>query len=126
MLPRKPLVIDLCSSASWGVRNASLLLYAALIQRIFGNKRELNLPLARRVSTVDFFGQYPDLVPVLVSALSAGIDETQPEALGSVFAVLLLLSLLATPSDSRDAQKLATHFYSLVDACASSSVWKVS
>lgn len=110
---------------SWGVRNASLLLYASLIQRLFSNKRENHLPLARRTSTVDFFSQYEGLVPDFVEALASGIGKTEPEALGSVFSVLLLLSLLATPSSSLRAFDLASSFYPLVDACARSAVWKV-
>lgn len=115
---------DACAS-SWGVRNASLLLYAALIQRLFSNKKENHLPLARRTSIVDFFNQYEGLVPSLVEALAAGIGKTEPEALGSVFSVLLLLSLLTMPASSPKAEELASSFYPLVDACASSAVWKV-
>lgn len=111
---------------SWGIRNASLLLYASLIQRLFSNRRENHLPLARRTSIVDFFSQYEGLVPDLVEALSSGLERSEPEALGSVFSVLLLLSLLATPSDSSRASELASAFYPLVDACSASPVWKVS
>lgn len=122
---KKENTLTLASSFSWGVRNASLLLYAALIQRLFSNRKENHLPLARRTSIVDFFSQYNGLVPDLVSALASGIGKTDPESLGSVFSVLLLLSLLATTSASPRAMELVAAFLPLVDACAASSVWKV-
>jgi hypothetical protein len=107
------------------VRNASLLLYATLITRVFGNKKENRLPLARRISIVEFFIQYEGLVPDLVGALASGVGKTDPEALGSVFSVLLLLSLLVTRSATSQATSLVDAFYPLVDACAGSPVWKV-
>lgn len=109
---------------SWHVRNASLLLYAALTQRVFGQRKE-HIPLHRRISTTTFFAQFRTLHPVLVRQLRDHHQHTTPEALGSVFSTLLLLSLVQTPSDSEEARSISQPFLPFVESCSRSPVWKV-
>lgn len=99
-----------------------MLLYAALIQREFGTKRE-HLSLARRPSLFDFFSRFSSLLPLLLSELGrASSGEAAAEGLGSVFSVLLLLSLLQSPSaDSHWSRPFETY----VEKCRKSKVWKV-
>ena len=110
--------------SSWHVRNASLLLYAALIQRVFGQRKE-HVPLHRRISSTTFFAQFRTLHPVLVQQLRDHHQHTTPEALGSVFSTLLLLSLIQTPNNGEEARAISQPFLQYVESCSRSPVWKV-
>lgn len=116
------------SFISWAVRNASLLLYAALIQRVFGTKRE-HLPIDKRPLLTDFFKQHATLHTLVLAELRRHLDTgptASEEALGSVFSALLLLSLLAVPDNSpAAAEELAAPFLPFIERYSVSPVWKV-
>ncbi|GAA6058973.1 hypothetical protein JCM10212_001683 [Sporobolomyces blumeae] len=133
------LSISLFWSTNWILRNVAMMLFSSLITRAFNAKRT-NLDrdyasLSKRLTIDDFFGRYPTLRNVLRDELERGWNESQNELptsslQSSIFAILMLLSLLQTPDSVetagvQSAPSLAEPFHALVEACASSRVWKI-
>ena len=103
------------------MRNGSLLLYSALVYRSFGARKNLTT-INKRVALSEFFGSNSTLIDLFQQELVLRVESTTSESLGSVFAILLVLSLLsasATSSYIVDALRPA------VDTYTASSVWQV-
>ncbi|GAA5960789.1 hypothetical protein JCM3765_000817 [Sporobolomyces pararoseus] len=133
------LSISLFWSTNWILRNVAMMLFASLITRSFNAKRT-NLDrdyvsLAKRMTIDDFFGRYPSLREVLKNELERGWNQSLKEAptsslQSSIFAILMLFSLLQTPNPVESAgadpiSSLTEPMIPLVTACASSRVWKI-
>ncbi|GAA5873994.1 hypothetical protein JCM16303_002654 [Sporobolomyces ruberrimus] len=133
------LSISLFWSTNWILRNVAMMLFASLITRSF-NARRTNLDrdhvsLAKRMTIDDFFGRYPSLKTVLRDELERGWNQSLKEAptsslQSSIFAILMLISLLQTPNPVDSAGggpilSLTEPIIPLVTACASSKVWKI-
>ncbi|GAA5933380.1 tRNA methylation protein TRM732 [Sporobolomyces koalae] len=134
------LSISLFWSTNWILRNVAMMLFSSLITRAF-NARRTNLDrdwvnLGNRMTIDDFFGRYPTLKVVLRDELERGWKESLKQAptsslQSSIFAILMLISLLQTPNSVETAGQedpitsLTTPFVPLVTACASSRVWKI-
>ncbi|GAA5867264.1 hypothetical protein JCM8547_003140 [Rhodosporidiobolus lusitaniae] len=131
--------ISLFFSHNWILRNVAMMLFASLTTRAL-NARRTNLDrdpasLSRRLSMDEFFGRYPALHAVLREQLERGwkesLEDTPSSNLhSSLFAILMLLSLLQTPkrivsSAASTGASLAAPFIPLVKACAASKVWKI-
>lgn len=103
------------------MRNGSLLLYSALVYRSFGARKNLTT-VNKRVALSEFFGSNSSLIDLFRQELTSRAESATSESLGSVFAILLVLSLLS-------ASALSSH---IVDALrpavvtyTASSVWQV-
>ncbi|KAK4700043.1 thyroid adenoma-associated protein, partial [Phenoliferia sp. Uapishka_3] len=129
------LAISMFWSRNWICRNAAMMLYAALVTRVF-NARRTNLDrdhasLVQRVGIAEFFGKYPSLHEVLRSELEFSsrehLDDLPTANLhSSLFSVLMLLSLLQTPNRvDASAPSTADAFLPFVKACSKSRVWKI-
>lgn len=125
------LAIHSFRSPFWPTRNAALLLYSALVQRVFSSRRATNetSAWASRVSRNDFFRDYPALEQALQQELSLcllGHEEvTTGDQQSSLFAILLLLSKLATPSRGTQQTFSSDILLLQVQKGLQSKVWKV-
>ncbi|GAA6017403.1 hypothetical protein JCM11491_006645 [Sporobolomyces phaffii] len=133
------LSISLFWSTNWILRNVAMMLFASLITRSFNAKRTNldrdHVSLAKRMTIDDFFGRYPTLKVVLRDELERGWTQSLKEAStsslqSSIFAILMLISLLQTPNPVKAAgldpiASLTEPLIPLVTACASSRVWKI-
>lgn len=120
-------------SEFWPTRNAALLLYSALIQRVFSSSSKKSTSessaWAGRPSRNDFFKEYPienALLQELDHCLQkTGVDATEGDKQSSLFAVLLLLSKLATPTRLPGQTFANDPLLLRVQKCLGSRVWKV-
>jgi hypothetical protein len=64
-------------STSWAVRNVSMLLYSALVQRTFGHRQSSlkhdPASFSKRQTTTDFFSRFPSLHHLLVKELEISV-----------------------------------------------------
>ena len=129
------LSISMFWSANWICRNVALLLYGTLVTRAFSATRT-NLSrdaasLTKRLTVTDFFGRYPRLHDFLLHELEVAsrehLDDLPSADLhSSLFSVLMLLSLLQSPNRvDPGAESLSDPFVGVVEACATSRVWKI-
>jgi hypothetical protein len=111
-----------------------MMLYAALVTRAFGTRR-LNLTrdnaaLIQRLPIEDFFSRYPSLQSILLKELVFASTEhlndlPTVDMNSSLFAILMLLSLVQSPNTiGQDVGKM-NGFVAAVRECATSRVWKV-
>ncbi|XP_071963394.1 tRNA (32-2'-O)-methyltransferase regulator THADA-like [Antedon mediterranea] len=117
-------------SQLWIVRNSSTLLFTALINRIFGVRRQTE-ELARKncMTGREFFTRFPRLHAFLLDQLSACLGLQPMSDTGylqpSLFPILLLLSrLYPSPTDGSDANLSLSPFVPLVQRCGSSAIYK--
>ncbi|XP_033103076.1 thyroid adenoma-associated protein homolog [Anneissia japonica] len=117
-------------SRLWIVRNSSTLLFTALVNRIFGVRRETE-ELARKncMTGREFFTRFPSLHGFLLEELTACIGSQTGMDAGylqpSVFPILLLLSrLYPSPTDGADSSLSLAPFISMVQRCGSSAIYK--
>ncbi|KAJ9452575.1 hypothetical protein DIPPA_15535 [Diplonema papillatum] len=81
----------------WAVRNSSLILYSALLQRVVGGSRTT----AGSTSFRDFLTKYQSALPLLLGHLSKATASGQDRELHPcLFPLLLLFSLLAPGTDA--------------------------
>lgn len=129
------LAINSFRSPYWPIRNAALLLYSALIQRVFSSRNRkseagITHKWSGRLSRTDFFQAYPSLEPLLLQELrhsveSGSLHATNTADQSSLFAVLLLLSKLATPVRLPEESFADDELLLSVRQCFGSRVWKV-
>lgn len=129
------LAIKCFRSSFWPTRNAALLLYSALVQRVFASSskalgNERSLKWATRTPRGDFFRSYPSLRPALLQELdlctrAEALNMTDGDSQSCLFAILLLLSLLATPARVHPGTFTEDPFLNCVRRCFGSRVWKV-
>ena len=103
------------------MRNGSLLLYSALVYRSFGSRKNLTT-VNKRVALSEFFGSNSTLFDLFRQELTSRAESATSASLGSVFAILLVLSLLSASASSShivDALRPAVATYT------ASSVWQV-
>eukprot|EP00756_Hemistasia_phaeocysticola_P001500 Hpha_TRINITY_DN11055_c0_g1::TRINITY_DN11055_c0_g1_i2::g.92778::m.92778 len=89
---------------TWKVRNSSLILFSAIVQRSIGVARAAG----GRTSLKDFAARHAAAVPAILAALHAATDPRSGSVHEALFPILLLLSLLApsTGSSASSAQFL--------------------
>ncbi|KAI0219355.1 hypothetical protein L0F63_000711 [Massospora cicadina] len=108
-------------SASWAVRNSSVLLFSTLLIRVFGIKRVRDEHDSRnRLTLREFFARFPALGPFLLQSPRAAPGSPNAPALFPALA--LLARLHPTPDDHSERQ---ASLVAGVEACAASPLCKV-
>ncbi|OZJ04117.1 hypothetical protein BZG36_02864 [Bifiguratus adelaidae] len=125
------LAVDGFASNSWAIRNCSVMLFSALVQRTFGskkNKDHQNLP--NTLTAREFFSRFPSLHPYLLKELELAVQQFKDERHGisvhpKLFPLLTLLSRLH-PSIMEGAENTHTMkpFVPLVRLCSASVIQK--
>ena len=117
----------------WSVRNAGLMLYTALLNRLFGTRKSRNdySFTARLYTTERFFNKFPTVREVLLSHLKVGVTGLSSLAEGGlsnttpgVEMVYPALSLLARLGVSPDYQEMEG-FKPLILECMRCQIWRV-
>ena len=118
-------------SSDWAERNASTLLFSALMTRIFGVKREkeaANLSSKNCLTGKIFFQRYPSLYEFFLSQLSqsSAVQTSQSGVMvvdSAVYPVLLVLArILPAPSHSHSDAFPLSAFLPHVETARSSSI----
>eukprot|EP00755_Sulcionema_specki_P017458 Sspe_Gene.11271::Locus_3805_Transcript_1_1_Confidence_1.000_Length_6072::g.11271::m.11271 len=94
----------------WAVRNSSLILYSALMNRVVGDTRNA----AGRVSLKDFLVRYHEALPTLLgffrAATEKGVEGPAKELHPCLYPLLLLFSLLAPSANPAFAERQMAYF----------------
>ena len=114
-------------SSSWAERNASTLLFSALMTRVFGVKREKTSLSSKNCLTGKiFFQRYPSLYSFLLAQLSESDCPEQPGVLvvdSAVYPVLLILSrIFPSPAETASSPFPLSAFLPLVEKIRRSPV----
>ncbi|KAM0754870.1 hypothetical protein T439DRAFT_321926 [Meredithblackwellia eburnea MCA 4105] len=122
-------------SPNWILRNAALMLFASLVTRVFRasktNLDRTHASLTLRLDINTFFTRYPALHDALRSELNHSIrvhleDLPSTATHSSLFAVLMLLSLVQTPNAvGTTTSGFSEPFVRLALSCIKSRVWKI-
>ncbi|KNE57648.1 hypothetical protein AMAG_04513 [Allomyces macrogynus ATCC 38327] len=121
------LAIRKLTHADWGVRNAGLMLFSTLINRIFGSKKVKDeRHVLNKVTGKEFFHRFPALHAFLLEHLGLAAAAEDSGASAALFPLLTLLARMA-PSvfDAANAHLSLAAFVPVGMACASSRQWKV-
>ncbi|KNE71473.1 hypothetical protein AMAG_15699 [Allomyces macrogynus ATCC 38327] len=121
------LAIRKLTHADWGVRNAGLMLFSTLINRIFGSKKVKDeRHVLNKVTGKEFFHRFPALHAFLLEHLGLAAAAEDSAASAALFPLLTLLARMA-PSvfDAANAHLSLAAFVPVGMACAASRQWKV-
>ncbi|KAJ3359039.1 hypothetical protein GGF32_009651 [Allomyces javanicus] len=121
------LAIRKLTHADWGVRNAGLMLFSTLINRIFGSKKVKDeRHVLNKVTGKEFFHRFPALHTFLLEHLGLAAAAEDSAASAALFPLLTLLARMA-PSvfDAANAHLSLAAFVPVGMACAASRQWKV-
>ncbi|KAF2352218.1 protein of unknown function DUF2428 death-receptor-like, partial [Trinorchestia longiramus] len=116
------------SSDMWSIRNSSTLLFAALVTRMLGVKRNKDdLNSKNSMSALLFFKRYPDLYSFLLQKLEEGIqDMAGDQIVASLYPVLLLLARLSpSPLEGMSSSLTLSTFVPLVIQCSQSQIFQL-
>ncbi|XP_077864701.1 tRNA (32-2'-O)-methyltransferase regulator THADA-like [Saccoglossus kowalevskii] len=113
------------NSELWGVRNSSMMLFNALITRIFGVKRTKDEHSKKnQLSGREFFSRFPSLHSFLLKQIKI-VSQDTTSLQQSQFAILLLMSrLYSSTFDGIDSNLSLSEFVPYIQKCCSCSVWK--
>ncbi|KXN66154.1 hypothetical protein CONCODRAFT_87570 [Conidiobolus coronatus NRRL 28638] len=121
------LAIDGFGSSEWGIRNSSIMLFTALLNRTFGSKRTRDEHDAvNRLTGREFFGRYPYLLPYLINALELVVEKLESgthEVPEGLYPILTLLTRLSPSVMDGDSNLIA--FKPLVMMCSKSRIYKI-
>ncbi|PWN46309.1 hypothetical protein IE81DRAFT_3936 [Ceraceosorus guamensis] len=127
-------VVERFSSEHWGIRNAAMMLFSALMRRILPRRTpNLDAPEAR-VRFQVFFTHYPSLKAALEGQLgrlsrlatpleNGTVSSSVGDSQSALYAILMLLSNLQVDSIQRGATLSPDTFRAAVERCLSSSRW---
>ncbi|KAJ3363740.1 hypothetical protein GGF31_000897 [Allomyces arbusculus] len=121
------LAIRKLTHADWGVRNAGLMLFSTLINRIFGTKRVKDeRHVLNKVTGKEFFHRFPVLHAFLLEHLGLAAAAEDSASSAALFPLLTLLARMA-PSvfDAANAHLSLAAFVPVGMTCAASRQWKV-
>ncbi|KAL7751641.1 hypothetical protein RI367_003107 [Sorochytrium milnesiophthora] len=127
------LSIDKLSSPIWAVRNCAMMLFTALVNRVFGSKKRRDEHHSmNKITAKEFFHRYPTLHGVLLGHFSTATASMVPATSGQIklpatlHPVLILLSRLhPSPLDTANQMFSMDPFVPLIEQCSASSIWKV-
>ncbi|RHZ89143.1 hypothetical protein Glove_18g31 [Diversispora epigaea] len=119
------------SSLSWAIRNCSVMLFSALLQRTFGTKKTKDEHHSiNKLTGREFFSRYPALHGFLLGELKVAVDQlinkfNRSEVHPGLYPILTLLSRLH-PSlmESTNSVLNMIPFVPLVMSCSSSPIYK--
>lgn len=114
------LALESIDSPEWSIKNAALMLFTSLQNRIFGTNMVGNLLSGMKTSV--FFSMYRDLEDKFYSRLSK-FGESEG---GSVESILSILTILERLEWSGTDESLFNRFYTLLrDRCLGHQKWKI-
>ncbi|EPY50107.1 THADA protein [Schizosaccharomyces cryophilus OY26] len=130
--PAIALAIEGFSHELWPIRNCSVMLFTALMNRAFGNKRPkgaVNLGNTKGLSTKTFFSKFPSLRPYLLNELQNSVNtlHSSNQASTGLYPILNLFSRLQfayTYPNEEDWEGVA-EFEPLLLQCTASKICKV-
>ncbi|KAF8466673.1 putative death-receptor fusion protein-domain-containing protein [Kalaharituber pfeilii] len=122
------------ASPIWAIRNGGLMLFTALLNRIFGTRKSRNdySYTAKLFTTKRFFSKYPAVKDVLLSHLKTGVEVLRSPSVSllssssvpiveMVYPALSLISRLGVSPGYNGIEA----FRPLIIECMRSKVWKV-
>ncbi|GAB5587982.1 hypothetical protein Unana1_02882 [Umbelopsis nana] len=119
------------SSASWAIRNCSVMLFSTLLQRTLGVKKTRDEHNALNLLTAtEFFTRFPQLRPYLVDQLSEAVRQLVDSGDTSrvhpgLYPILTLLSRLQPSTVDSDTQRESlSSITPLVLSCSRSTIYK--
>lgn len=113
------LAINCFASTTWAIRNCGIMLFAALLNRLFGARSSRNSRSALDARV--FFERYPSVRVLLLRNLADAVAELDAVGVEMVYPALSLVARL----DYADGYAAMREFEPLVVACVRSRVWKV-
>jgi hypothetical protein len=110
--------------SDWAVRNGSLMMFSALVSRIFGCKKYHNERHAiNKVTGKEFFRRFPLMYQELQAELEASL---QSDDINTLFPILTLLSRLAPSGLETEGSEFNLNFFvPKVMLCSRSKMWKI-
>ncbi|EPX71726.1 THADA protein [Schizosaccharomyces octosporus yFS286] len=130
--PAIALAIEGFSHELWPIRNCSVMLFTALMNRSFGNKRPkgvVNLGNTKGLSTKTFFSKFPSLRPYLLKELQNSVDtlRSNNQASTGLYPILNLFSRLqyAYTYPNEEEWEGVKEFEPLLLQCTASKICKV-
>ncbi|KAL7269129.1 hypothetical protein RUND412_008219 [Rhizina undulata] len=120
------LAISCFASPIWAIRNCGIMLFTALLNRLFGTRKSRNdfVYTAESWSTRNFFEKYPAVRNVLIKSLKekvVGLGEDDATSIELLYPALSLLARLDVSPDYPEMQE----FEPPITTCLSSRIWKV-
>ncbi|KAI9028199.1 putative death-receptor fusion protein-domain-containing protein [Phycomyces nitens] len=119
------------SSASWAIRNCSVMLFSTLLQRTFGTKKIKDEHSGlNKLTGREFFTRFPQLHPYLLKELGIAVKQLLADSMAAsvhpgLYPILTLLSRMhPSVMDGADEVISMAPFIPLVMSCASSSIFK--
>ena len=112
----------------WSIRNSSTLLFAALLTRMMGVKRNKDdLHANNSMSAQVFFKRFPLLYDFLLDKLKMGINEMESGKIGAaIYPILLLLARLSTNLIEGVSSSLSLqYFIPAILQCSGSQIYQV-
>ncbi|WBW74996.1 tRNA (cytosine 32-2'-O)-methyltransferase regulator Trm732 [Schizosaccharomyces osmophilus] len=130
--PAIALAIEGFSHELWPIRNCSVMLFTALMNRSFGNKRPkgvVNLGNTKGLSTKTFFSKFPSLRPYLLKELQHSVNtlRSNNQASTGLYPILNLFSRLqyAYTYPNEEEWEGVNEFEPLLLQCTASKICKV-
>ncbi|KAI8074980.1 putative death-receptor fusion protein-domain-containing protein [Gongronella butleri] len=126
------MAIDGFSSASWAIRNCSVMLFSTLLQRTLGTKKTRDEhSTINNVTGQEFFTRFPKLHPYLLKELKTAVGQLLDQSLTEnvhpgLYPMLTLLSRLrpSVMDDPATNPLSMAQFVPLVMSCSASSIFK--
>ncbi|CAG8438374.1 10147_t:CDS:10 [Diversispora eburnea] len=118
------------SSLSWAIRNCSVMLFSALLQRTFGTKKTKDEHHSiNKLTGREFFSRYPALHSFLLGELKVAVDQlinkfNRSEVHPGLYPILTLLSRLHPSLMESTTVLNMVPFVPLVMSCSSSPIYK--
>lgn len=126
--PGVMIAIEGFTSTLWSIRNSATLLFAALLTRMLGVKRNKDdLHSNNTMSGLVFFKRFPDLYKFMLDKLEGGANEIEKGMIGaSIYPVLLLLGRLSpAPLEGVTSSLSLGNFVPHVIRCSTSQIFQL-